>query len=262
MTQTITTKILNRHGLKIAVQIDVPEQSKGLVFVMHGWKSSMQGASTLAVSHTVRESGFTTVCFDCTHSNGDSDGVIEKSTISTFINDLEDVVAWSKEQRWFQSPYILAGTSLGGITILEHTKAHTAEIKAIAPICTVISGNLSIEAAMRTEPDELNAWRDTGIKATTYGNNKSALFPWSHMEDRLRYNTLAYASQLTMPVFMCVGSNDTSCPPDHQQQLFDALGTKDKELHIIEGCPHRFQDPVHVEQLQKHMSRFLARICP
>lgn len=260
MPTTIKTRITNRHGLGIAVQVDIPENPRGLAFIVHGWLSSMQGSSSLAVSGATREADYTTVCFDCTHSNGESDGAIEPSTISTFISDLEDVVAWAKEQNWFQSPYVLAGTSLGGITILEHARAHSDEVKAIAPICTVISGTLSIEAANRTDPRALADWQAHGFKTQEYGDDKTAQFPWEHMADRLRYDALGYAPQMTLPLFMCVGSEDTSCPPDHQRQLFDSWGGDDKKFHLVDGCPHRFHEPAHMAALKTHLKAWLGRV--
>jgi pimeloyl-ACP methyl ester carboxylesterase len=257
--QTITTKIPNRHGLNIAVLVEIPENPKGLIFIVHGWKSNKNSTTATALTEMAVSYNLTAVRFDCTHAAGESDGEIELSTISTYISDLEDVVGWAKTKDWFQSPYLLAGSSLGGITILEHANAHRDEVKAIAPIATVISGELSIESRKRKDPEGLAQWQANGSEKQGYKTD-SAIFPWTHMEDRLKYGALRYAPELTMPVFMCGGSEDDSCPPDHQKMLFDALGSQNKEIHVIEGAPHSLKEPLHLSQLKSRFSAWFAKI--
>ncbi|MBI4049198.1 MAG: alpha/beta hydrolase [Candidatus Doudnabacteria bacterium] len=64
--------------------------------------------------------------------------------------------------------------------------------------------------------------------------------PWSHMQDRMKYDLLTDIKKLVMPVLLVVGSKDEGNPPDDQKILFDALPGK-KELHIIEGADHNFR---------------------
>lgn len=255
----LTARIPNRHGLNIAVLVEIPANPKGLVFIVHGWTSSRNSSSAVAFAETTLQHNMIAVRFDCTHSSGESDGSIELSTISTFVDDLDAVVQWAKTQPWFQTPYILAGNSLGGITILEHTHKHKNEVCAIALIATVVSGELSVQARLRKDPEAMARWQAAGIQHQTYTAG-SADFPWTHMEDRLNHDALVYASELTMPVLMCVGSEDDSCPPDHQRLLYDALGSNDKELHIIDGAPHSYKDPAHVAVLKSHIYEWFVKI--
>lgn len=259
MTETLQTFITNRHGLKIAVQVNQPDQTKGLIFLAHGWKGSRASTTIRTLSEQTRKLGLTTVTYDCTHSTGQSDGQVPQSTITSFVHDLEDVVSWARTQEWFQSPYSLVGSSMGGISVLEHARRHTKDIKAIAPLATLVSGALSIEARQRHDSQSLTVWQETGFEAQTHFNGTD-MIPWSHMEDRLLYNALDYASELTMPVFLCVGTEDTSCPPDHQALLFEALGSTDKTFHQIDGAPHNMQDPVHYQKRAELFAEWLTRV--
>lgn len=256
---TLTAKIPNRLGLGIAVRIEIPENPKGLIVITHGWKSNKDSPSIAPYAVAALAHGLTVLRFDCTCSTGQSDGPVAQSTISSFVSDLDDVIDWAKTQPWFQSPYLMAGHSMGGIAILEHARRHPSDVRAIAPTATVISGHLSIEAYQRDDATRLARWQKTGFERQIFTGG-SARFPWSHMEDRLKYNALDYAAGLTLPVFMCVGSEDSSCPPDHQRLLYEALGSRDKELHIIHGAPHAIREPKPVAELKQYFSDWLVKI--
>lgn len=259
--QTIKDNFINRHGLRIVTQVDIPATSRGLMFLVHGWKSSMNGATMQPVAEAAHANNLTTVRFDCTHSAGESDGEIPRSTITTFVKDLEDVVSWARGQGWFQAPYSVAGGSLGGITVLEHAHKYADEVKALIPIVTVVSGALSRDALEARSPGAYSAWQRDGHMVVDSSKGDQSI-PWSHAEDRLKYNAMTYADQLTMPVFMCGAEHDTSCPVPHQNLLFNALGSKNKEMHVIPGCPHRITEPQHAEFLRTRLSRFLRGIYP
>jgi dipeptidyl aminopeptidase/acylaminoacyl peptidase len=152
--------------------------------------------------------------------------------------------------------------SLGGLAILEYTNKNTSEVKAIAPIGTVVSGDLSFEAYHTYKKDELEEWRKKGYTEIQNPSipDVQIKLPWSHMEDRMRYDALSYAHKITMPSFMIVGSEDTSCPPEHQQMLHDALGSKQKELHIIKDMTHYWRAEEHVALLKSYFDTWLKKI--
>jgi fermentation-respiration switch protein FrsA (DUF1100 family) len=83
--------------------------------------------------------------------------------------------------------------------------------------------------------------------------------PWSHMEDRLKYDLMPEVEKLTMPVLLIVGSLDDLTPPEHQQILFDKLSGP-KELHIIPDAPHTFRAPEHLEQVKQFFISWLKEI--
>ncbi|MFH1111882.1 MAG: alpha/beta hydrolase [Patescibacteria group bacterium] len=79
------------------------------------------------------------------------------------------------------------------------------------------------------------------------------------MEDRQKYDLLPEAGKLTMPVLLIVGTEDDSTPPEHQKLLLDALPGK-KEFHIIEGAPHTFKDPKHLDEIAKIFDKWIKSI--
>jgi pimeloyl-ACP methyl ester carboxylesterase len=262
MVETINTKIKNRHGLNISVLIEKPEQPKGMVFILHGFSSAKSRGHVSAIAQSALENGLTAIRFDATHSSGESDGKIELATVTSFAADLEDVITWTKKQEWYQEPFTLVGMSLGGLAVLEHTHTHPSEVKAIAPIGTVVSGDLSFESYHTYKKEELEEWQKKGYIEMHNPSipDEQIKLPWSHMEDRMRYDALSYAHKITVPSFMIVGSEDTSCPPEHQQMLHDALGSKQKELHIIKDMTHYWRAEEHVALLKNYFDVWLKKI--
>ncbi|MBI2552665.1 alpha/beta fold hydrolase [Candidatus Uhrbacteria bacterium] len=294
--------IQNRKGQKVAVVVDVPahppeaDQSGKLAFVMHGLGGFKEQPHIEVMAKVFLEHGYTVVRFDTTNTFGESDGQYEEATTTNYYEDLEDVIGWAarlsqnltavrfwdssaQPQPWYQEPFVLAGHSLGGLCVALYGERHPEKVKALAPIGTVVSGKLSMEGHAKDE--EWRKWKETGWRTTHSVSNPDAIkrLPWSHMEDRLKYDLLAPFSpparggdkegvgvgggrmtdRLTMPTLLVVGEKDESCPPEHQKILYAALpGTR--ELHIISGAPHTFREPVHLEEFARVIGQWLTKI--
>lgn len=253
--------IQNRKGQKIAVIAESAENQKGLAFVMHGLGGFKEQPHIQAIAEFFKENGYTVIRFDTTNTVGESDGSFEDATITNYYEDLEDVIDWAKTQKWHQEPFILAGHSLGGICTSLYAQNYPEKVKALAPIGTVVSGVLSVEAHKKFDPEEFEKWEKTG-----WFEAKSQSLPgvvkrlkWSHIEDRLKYDLLPQVHKLTMPVLLIVGENDTRTPLDHQKILYDAL-REPKELHIISGAPHTFRAPEHLAELKNIFNQWITKI--
>ncbi|NTW22902.1 alpha/beta hydrolase [Candidatus Falkowbacteria bacterium] len=229
----------------------------GLVFIMHGLGGHMRQPHIETFANAYREKGFTVVRFDTTNTFGESDGSYEDATITNYYEDLEDVIGWAATQPWYQEPFWLEGHSLGGICTALFAERHPEKIKALAPISTVVSNRFI--ADVYTE-DEVKSWKETGylIKPSVSQPGVTKKLKWAFYEDRLKYDLLAQADRLTMPVLLMVGENDTRTPLPHQQALFDALPAK-KELHIIKGAEHTFIKPEHLEEIRKITSAWIEK---
>lgn len=239
--------IKNRKGQKIAIITDILEGQKGLAFVMHGLSGHKEQAHIQAMADAFKEKGHTVIRFDTTNTLGESDGNIEDATTTNYFEDLEDVISWAKSQEWYQEPFCLVGHSLGGICIGLYAENHPEEIKGLAPIATTVSGELSL----KIHAEEVEEWKKTGWVIRTSKTRPGVTYrlPWSHMEDRLKYNLLEKANKLTMPVLLIVGDNDRSCTLDTQKFLYDKLPGR-KELHIIKNAPHTFREEKHLKEIK------------
>lgn len=262
MTTTEKTFIKNRHDMNMAVTVEQPEKSRGLIFITHGFLSAGHRISPTAIAEVSLANQLTSVRFDTTHSCGESDGQPENATITSYKEDLNTLVDWAKKQDWFRSKYFLAGSSLGGIASLEHAHNHPEEVLGLGLLAPVISGDFSMQAAAKRPINKMPDWQRTGFETRDCPTSPTGKIhvPWSHMEDRFQYNALAYAPEMQAPLMIIVGSHDESCPADQQQQLFDAWGATKKELHIVNGAPHGFGQPEHVQMLKSHFDNWLKKV--
>lgn len=156
-------------------------------------------------------------------------------------------------------PFILIGHSLGGISVALYAEKYPQKIKGLAPISTVVSGQLSWDAKAGT--GELEEWQRNGYRVTMSESKPGVekRLKWSHMEDRLKYDLLPGAHKLTMPVLLMVGEIDDSTPVEHQRILYSAL-PGEKELHIIDGAPHTFKDPKHLKKIKEIIGGWLKKL--
>jgi dipeptidyl aminopeptidase/acylaminoacyl peptidase len=247
---SITSKklfIKNRHDQKICVLVENPEKPIGLAFVMHGLGGFKEQPHIRGFIQSFLDNNYTVVSFDTTNTFGESDGNYSDATTTNYYEDLEDVIVWSKKQDFYQEPFVLCGHSLGGICTALYAENYPEEIKALAPIAPVVSGELSFK---NHKPEEMADWKKTGWRTTIgYSSGLEKKLKWSHMEDRLKYNLLEKADKLTMPTIIIVGEFDESCPPSQQEILFKAISAVRKEIHIIKDAPHTFREEDHLKEI-------------
>ncbi|MBW2995793.1 lysophospholipase [Candidatus Woesearchaeota archaeon] len=249
--------IKNRDGKKIAVLLDIGK--KGLVFLMHGLSGRKEHEYIQKTGEAFKEADYTTVKFDTRNTFGESEGNYEDANITNYYEDLEDVINWAKTQEWYQEPFVLVGQSLGGICTAQYAENHPKEIKALAPISTVISWELKIK-----DPEyqkKVAEWDKTGwriSKSKTRGFIKK--LKWKQFkEDYMKYDLLKDVKKLTMPVLMLVGEKDDSTPPERQKVLFNALPEK-KEFHIIKDAEHTIRGEKQLEELKQIFKNWIKKI--
>jgi pimeloyl-ACP methyl ester carboxylesterase len=255
------TNVKNRKGQNMVVLLELCENQKGLAFVMHGLGGFKEQKHIETFAAAFKKEGFSVIRFDTTNTLGESDGKYEHARTTDYYEDLEDVIEWSKSQEWYEEPFWLCGHSLGGLSTALFAEKHPSLVKALAPISTVVSGKLCMEKPKYGETDEIKNWRETGweIKESSSKPGVIKRLPWSHMEDRLKYDLLDNVEKLTMPVLLIVGDEDDSTPTEHQQILYNKL-KGDKEIHIIKGAPHTFKEQRHLLEIKDIMRKWIKRV--
>ncbi|MFA4975124.1 MAG: alpha/beta hydrolase [Candidatus Paceibacterota bacterium] len=256
-------EIQNRKNKKIVVEINTPENVKGLSFTLHGLGGFKEQIHIMALLDTLLKNNYIVVNFDATNSIGESDGKYEEATMQNHYEDLVDVINWAKTQNWYKEPFILAGHSLGGFAVAKYAEEFPKEVKGVFPYAAVYSGKNSFEASEKFKSEEIKAWKETGWthRTSTSKPGTKMKLPWSHMEERLKHDLKPMVNKITMPVLFVVGENDTSCPPEHQKNFFDLLPKGiEREFHIIKGAPHTFHDLEHLNQLKEIFDNWLKKL--
>ena len=250
--------IQNRRGRRIAVLWEQATLQKGLAFVMHGLSGSKEQDHIQTIAEAFREQGFTVVRFDTTNTFGESDGAYEEATVTNYYEDLEDVIRWAASQSWYQEPFVLSGHSLGAMCSTLFAERYPEKILALAPVSLPVSGQKTLEAMERYASDDLVAWRQTGWQEVPSVDRPGIIkrLPWSHMEDRLRYDLIPDCSKLTMPILFIVGEQDRVTTPEDIRQFFNLLSDR-AVFRIIERAPHTFRAPEHVKQLKDFLTDWI-----
>ncbi|MBU1111372.1 MAG: lysophospholipase [Nanoarchaeota archaeon] len=254
--------IQSRNNQKIAVLLDKTENQKGLAFVMHGLGGFKEQKHLQAMTEAFLEEGFTVVRFDTRDSFGESEGNYENASITSYYQDLEDLIKWSKDQPFYQEPFYLAGHSLGGISVGTYAERFPDKIKGVAPISPVVSGKLHLEKKKKYNPERLAEQDRTGWRINESKSKPGLIKKLSchqFKEDLLKYDLIAEADKLTMPVLIIVEENDTSTIPEQQKLLFDAIPGNHKELHIIKGAPHTFREPEHLTEIKDIFKKWIKK---
>lgn len=254
--------IQNRKSQKISVLVEKQDNQRGLVLVMHGLGGFKEQPHIQAFADSFKEEGFTVIRFDTTNTLGsrESEGNYEDATVTNYFADLEDVIKWASSKEWYEEPFYLVGHSLGGISVTLFAEKLPSKVKGLAPIATVVSGEISLKAPRYQGNDILKRWEETGLKVEESKSEPGVMkrLKWSHMEDRLKYTILDDVDKLKMPVLLIVGSNDESTPLDSQQILFDKLPSE-KEIHVIEGSDHNFRNEKYLKEIKRIIKNWIKK---
>ena len=158
-----------------------------------------------------------------------------------------------------QKGLVFVAHGLGGLTTLTYAENHPDKVKCMTPISSVISGKLSVSSDKYKKI--LETWKETGWREETSVTvpGRVKRLKWSHIEDRMQYDVLKKAEMLTMPVLLIVGELDDGTPPEHQQQLFDALPGP-KQMHIIKGASHNFRRQKHLDEIYKTLDVWIKKL--
>ncbi len=213
--------IKDRKGQKVSVLIEGEERFGPLAFVMHGLGGFKEQPHIQVMAEVFLENSFTVVRFDTTNTFGQSEGNYEDATTTNYYEDLEDVISWASKELWYKEPFWLVGHSLGGICTALYAERHPEKVVGLAPLGTVVSGELSKGTYTKVQ---LAEWESTGLRITPSESIPGLMkkLKWSHMVDRLKYDLLPNAKKLIMPILLIVGEKDESTPPVHQHILFGA----------------------------------------
>ena len=233
-------EIKNRHGLKLVIQVDTPENPKNLVFIAHGQGGSMAQIHIQAFGQAFLGNNYRVVYFDATHSLGQSEGDLVYVTYDNYIEDLEDVISWARTQDWFQQPFALCGQSMGAQSTAWYAEHHPDEIKLLAPIAPTVNFDLWVGTM---EPEFRKQWQERGYKeelSRTLGVMKRV--GWGVAESLKKFDLLPEAGKLRMPVLFMAGEFDKPCPVENQMKVYERIPEGKKKFVKIAGAEHSFRN--------------------
>lgn len=249
--------IKNRKNKDISIAIDGDENISKLAFVMHGLGGFKEQPHIRVLIDALKKNSYTVISFDTTNTFGESDGDYSDATVTNYYEDLEDVINWAKDNFQYKDQFVLAGYSIGGLSISLFAERHPGEVRALAPLSAVVSGKLWKQAQNK---DMIEDWEKEGIWVRESTNSsKKKILKWTFVEDIMKYNLLDNIDKLSMPILLIVGDQDLTTPVNQQKIFFEQLPGK-KEIHVLKRAGHVFRDKVHLDEISDIMSRWLGSI--
>ena len=239
--KTERIEIKNRHGLKIVIQVDTPDNPKSVVIIEPGQSGTIEQKHITAFAEAFLENDFIVVRLDPTNSLGESGGNLQDVTYDNYYEDLEDVINWAKDQAWFSSPFALCGHSMGAQAVAWYAEHYPDEVSILAPMAPVVNYDLYMTTL---DSEELREWQEKGYQESESKSQpgKVKRVGWGVNESLKKYDIVTLAGKLNMPVINIVGDQDQPCPPKHQQIFMDAVASSNKKLIIIPGAQHSYRN--------------------
>jgi uncharacterized protein len=189
------------------------------VVLSHGLVSSKESTKHIALSEALAATGIASARFDY-HGCGESEGLIEETTLSTRIDNLREVIEWLRHHELIGVDHIgLLGSSFGGATSLA-VAASDSRIRAVS---------------LWSTPYLLENKDDDPISDIRF---RQEIF-----EDFARYDLLAEAKKVSGGLVVH-GEMDEVVPFAEGRAIFDNL-QEPKRFELIEGGDHVFSELAH-----------------
>lgn len=251
-------ELKNRKGQNIVGLLEKPAgEIKGTGILQHGWGGNKEKTTMQAIKRGFHNAGFQTFNFDTTNTFGESDGDYEQSSQRLHTEDFFDVMTWAKQQNWYIRPVAISGHSMGGYSVAKYTEEHQEDVDFCIPVAPLVSGELLYQQYEKNRPEEIKKWKEEGVleSVSKEGDVKRKHY-WQY-EEWGEHDLLPEAHKITCSSLLIVGSEDDGCAPVHMQALLDAIGAKDKMLHVIEGAPHSYYEQSEQDECERVITEWL-----
>ncbi|GAF94060.1 unnamed protein product, partial [marine sediment metagenome] len=182
-------------------------------------------------SFTLAENGYTAYRFDC-FGSGESEGDFIDATVTSEIEDLEDIIKYVREQN--HEAICLVGLSLGGIVSI---LAYDNSIK-----CLILWGPpLDLSILYKRYKSQF-ADREY-LEQTQKYSGKKIIVGRKMWEEFNEYQVPDKLPEITSPVLVIYGENDELTDVYKKGEIFNKFNTDKKELMVIKNGDHDFLIP-------------------
>tara|TARA_B100001057_G_C22735539_1_gene905659 strand:+ start:239 stop:1039 length:801 start_codon:yes stop_codon:yes gene_type:complete len=229
--------------LAYSVQAGNTNQAAPGIIFCGGFRSDMGGTKALALAAwaTARQQSF--VRFDY-FGHGSSTGAFTEGTISHWRGDIPHIL-----DTLTQGPQILVGSSFGGwmsaLAALDRPD-RIAGLVLIAP---------AIDMTERLMWDKFSARARAKLESEGLIYDPSEYdpegYPITHnlILDGRNHLLLGDTIDISVPVRIIHGQQDTAVPWQLSLELAECLATDDVEVHLLKGCDHRVSEPHQIDAL-------------
>lgn len=269
--ETITTT----DGLRLYVRRREANDARGEVVILHGFgeHSGRYGPLTL---HLVNHS-YTVTGYDH-RGHGLSDGL--PGHIENFYeyeDDLHKIIDYVRARSHSQNLYLIAH-SMGGLVALRYLAKKGGDLSGAVISAPLIAVGVPVPAykliiarlSARFRPylrldngiNPANLSRDPEVGRAYVADplvNRKVSARWFAEATRAMEEVKARAAQINTPLLVMHGTEDKLASVDATKQLFEKIGSKDKELGIYPGYYHELFNEPEKHQLYERVTVWLAQ---
>lgn len=229
------------QGRRLAYRYSAP--STGLTFVwLSGFKSDMTGTKVTVLETWAQQAGHGFLAFDYS-GHGVSGGAFEDGTISAWRED-----ALAAIEGLTSGALVLVGSSMGGWMALLSAlalKSRVAAMVLIAPAPDFTQKLMWPEFSAEQQAEIMDQGRT--LRPSDYGDP----YPITRdlIADGKQWALLDAPIDLTCPIRILQGMQDSDVPWQHAFRLVEALKSEDLVFSLIKDGDHRLSRDQDIERL-------------
>lgn len=249
-------------GKKYSLLVDASRIAGGTAVLLHSATGVKETPLMESLAEAARQAGQNVVRFDAFNSFGKSGGSVHDMTVSSYIEDQREVLAWARKQDWWSEPLTLIGHSVGGLVALLHAvRSDSHSVERLVLVAPMTSGESYAHIGSEHDPELFHGWHEKGIRDVTHQlTGEKGTLSWNFVEDAKRYDALREPA-LPCPTLLLVGSEDTVAPlADVSRLLLHARA--DITLKVIDGALHTPTDKAQLLDIEKTVVSWLDKHTP
>lgn len=235
MKKIVKIKIKSSKGDLSAV-IHYPEmESKKLAILCSGFLDSKDYAHLVGLADALSGKGYVVVRFDAT-GIWESDGDISDYTTTQYLEDIKNVLEYILGQSNYDH-ILLGGHSRGGMVSIIYAAGD--------PRISVVLGVMPASKNIMPE-EKRTAWKNAGYKISERdlpeSSEKKIEFkvPFSHVEDREKYDTVQSVKMVSVPIIVLAGELDDIVLPEEVKNIFDHAN-EPKRFVMLSNIGHDYR---------------------
>lgn len=225
----------NSRGLRLSGILAKPRDKDKcpLVILCHGLWSNKYSNSIVDISKILLKNKIATLRFDFT-GHGNSEGDIERITISQGVDDLNSALNYIKTLNWIDNSRVgLQGSSFSGIVVLA-VASKNPWIKLLSLKSPVVD-----YIKIGSSQTDIKEWKKKGFAFFDSLNKSISRLYYDFYEDAKKYHGYNYAKKIKIPCLVVHGDKDTTVPITQSKELVKIL--KNSRLETIRGADHIYK---------------------
>ena len=232
--------INNRHGLKLAALLSMPDDCHCLVISCHGFRGAKENSGNIFnFGKKLSQIGAGLLAFDF-QGSGESQGQYRSITLTRQAHDLQDVINYAHQQ--FKLPIIVLGRSFGGSTVLAGASQDSRIVGYIFWSTTVF-----LKETFAGLDPALASQLEQGKTITITDEGGSYQLDPDLFQDFDNHNMDEYIKAIGhRPVLIIHGEADEVVSPQNAKHIAQLL--PEAQLHLVKDADHRFTDHIALRE--------------